>query len=196
MSEHTVLQDIGMTLKYLLEENINIPTNLVSPENIELESPNKTGDESIRRLSIFLFKVEENPHLKNQEMQNVNNTKLKPPPISLDLYYLITPFAQSRSEEQLILGRVMQIFYDNAILKMPILRGDLEGTSEEFRVTLYSLPFEEVFQLWQSFSERSFTLSVCYKITPVEIDSTREIDAKRVVEKRDQYYQKSVEKVK
>jgi hypothetical protein len=187
MSEHTVLQDIGLTLKHLLEKNI--PPALVSPDNIELESPNKTGDESGRKLSIFLFKVEENPHLKNQERYNMNHTTLKPSPLSLDLYYLITPFANDRSDEHLILGKVMQILHDHAIIRVPIPRGDLEGTDDEFRVTLFSLPFEEMFQLWQSFSERSFSLSVCYKVTPVEIDSTRELAAKRVVEKQDQYNQ-------
>ena len=188
MSKHTVLQDIGLTLKHLLEKNI--PPTLVSPDNIELESPNKAGDESVRRVSLFLFKVEENPHLKNQERHRMDHTKLKPAPLSLDLYYLITPFANDRSDEHLILGKVMQIVYDHAIIRVPVLRGDLEGSDDEFRVTLFSLPFEEMFQLWQSFSERSFNLSVCYKVTPVEIDSTREIDANRVVEKQDQYYQK------
>jgi hypothetical protein len=194
MSDFTVIQDIGMTLKHLLEKNI--ASSLVSPDKIKLESPNKVGNVSERELSIFLFKVEENPYLKNQAMQNVNHTTLKYFPLSLDLCYLITPFANDRSEEHLILGKVMQIFHDHAILKVPVLRGDLEGTSQEFRVTLYSLPYEEVFQLWQSFSEKSFSLSVCYKVTPVEIDSTREISANRVVEKQDQYYNKSVKKVK
>ncbi|MCP4216789.1 MAG: DUF4255 domain-containing protein [bacterium] len=193
MSEYTVLQDIGTSLRHLMETNID--ASIVAPANIELESPNNAGDETVRRLSLFLFQIAENPHLINREMQSVNHTTLKPPPITVDLYYLITPFAQSRSEEHRILGRVMQIFYDNAILRAPILRGDLEGGSHEFHVTLHSPPFEEVLQLWQSFTDRSFSLSVCYKVTPVEIDSTREISAKRVLEKRNQYYQKSVQKV-
>lgn len=193
MSEYSVIQDIGATMKKLLKEEFE---SLGAPVNIVFESPSEIQDSNTHTLSIFLFKVEENPHLNNREMQNVNHETLKPPPIVLDLFYLITPFASDRSEEHLMLGRVMQIFYDNSVLKGRILRGDLEGTSVEFHVALYSLPFEEMFQLWQSFTEKSFGLSVCYKVTPVEIDSTREMEAKRVMAKRSQYYQKSAAKVK
>lgn len=193
MSEYSVIQDIGKTMKQLLKENLD---PLVAPGNIVFESPSEIKNTTPHKLSIFLFKVEENPHLNNREMQNVNHETLKPPPIVLDLFYLVTPFANDRSEEHLILGRVMQIFYDNSVLKGRILRDGLEGTSVEFHVALYSLPFEEMFQLWQSFNDKSFGLSVCYKVTPVEIDSTREIEAKRVIAKRSQYYQKSAAKVK
>jgi len=193
MSDYSVIRDIGMTMRHLLENNL---TPLVAPENIVLESPAEIQNDSLHKLSLFLFKVEENPYLKNQETQNPDHKKIKRPPLSLDLFYLVTPFANDRSQEHLILGRVMQVFHDYAILKEHILKEGLEGSSEEFHVTLYSLPFEELFQLWQSFSEKSFRLSLCYKVTPVEVDSTREFEAKRVVEKQNRYYQKSVEKVK
>lgn len=195
MSDYTVFKDIGETMKRLLEENLQ---PLVSPENIVFASPADIDTESSapHTLSLFLFKVEANPHMNNREMESINHTKLKHPPITFDLFYLVTPFANDRSQEHLILGKVMQTFYDHAVLKGRMLRDGLEGTSEEFRVTLFSLPFEEMFQLWQSFTEKSFRLSICYKLTPVEIDSTREMEAKRVVEKQAGYYQKSVKKVK
>ncbi len=195
MSDYTVFKDIGETMKYLLEENIQ---SLVSPENIVFASPADidTISNAPHTLSLFLFKVETNPYMNNREMQKINHSKLKHPPLTLDLFYLVTPFASDRSQEQLILGKVIQTFHDHSVLKCRVLRDGLEGTSEEFRVTLFSLPFEEMFQLWQSFTERSFRLSICYKLTPVEIDYSREMEAKRVIEKRDEYYQKSVKKVK
>lgn len=178
MSDYSVFKDVSETMKHLLEENLQ---PLVSPENIVFASPADIDTESNapHTLSLFLFKVEENPHLKNREMQNIDHTIIQPPPITLDLLYLITPFANDRAQEILIIGKVMQIFYDHAILKGRYLRDGLEGAREEFRVSLYSLPFEENFQLWQSFTEKSFRLSICYKVTPVEIDSTRMTKAKR-----------------
>lgn len=196
MSDYTVFKDIGETMKQLLEANLQ---PLVTSGNVVFLSPadvETVENDSSHTLSLFLFKVEANPHMNNREMQNINHTKLKQPPITMDLFYLVTPFAKERSDEHLILGKVIQTFHEHAILKGSVLRGDLEGTGEEFRVTLFSLPFEEMFHLWQSFSEKSFRLSICYKVTPAEIDSTREMETKRVVEKQAGYYQKSVKKVK
>ncbi|MCK5057101.1 MAG: DUF4255 domain-containing protein [Candidatus Aminicenantes bacterium] len=194
MSDYRVFEDLGETLKQLLTENL---LSLGSPVNIVFDSPAdiEMQNDSPHTLSLFLFKVETNPHMNNREMQNINHKKLKYPPITLDLFYLLTPFANDRSQEHLILGKVMQTFHDQAILKGRFLKEGLEGTGSEFRLTLFSLPFEEMFQLWQSFTEKSFRLSICYKVTPVEIDSTREEEARRVLEKQHEYGQKSVKQV-
>lgn len=191
MSDYTILKDIDLTIKHLLVENLD---GLISPGDIVFKSPVELQEGKKHLLSIFLFRVEENAHLKNQQVQNQAPASLRAPSVLLDLYYIITPFAEERDEEHLVLGRVIQIFRDNAILKGSILKEGLEGTDSQLRVTLQPLPFEEVFQLWQGFTEKSFKLSVCYKVTPVEISSTKEIEIKRVREKRTGYNQLELRK--
>ena len=201
MSDYTVIADVGDTLKKLLWENMKTdsrihPGIIGSEDDMTLSSPEKMEVGNNKKLSLFLYQVTECPYLKNQEMQKTDSVKLRYVPLPLVLFYLITPNTDDSTKDHILLGKVMQIFYDNAILKGSILQGSLAGTQEKLRMILYSLPFEEMFHLWQSFSEKSFKLSICYQVTPVTLDSTREIEAKRVIKKEAGYYHMSVKKRK
>ena len=201
MSDYTVIADVGDTLKKLLWEKMKTdpkihPDIIASEDDIALASPEEMEAGNAKKLSLFLYQITECPYLKNQEMQSLDSAKLKYVPLALVLFYLITPKTEDKKKDHILLGKVMQILHDNAIVKGSILQGTLEGTTEELRMTFYSLPFDEMIHLWQSFSEKSFELSVCYQVTPVSIDSTREVEAKRVVEKQAGYYQMSVKKEK
>jgi hypothetical protein len=133
----------------------------------------------------------ENPHLKNQEMRNISPTQLGYPPLTLDLYYLLTAYASAQIpdrtertlEEHRILGRAMRIFYDNAILSGTILQGSLSGTGEELRVVLNPISLDDLTKIWSAFQEVGYRLSVSYLVTPTNIDSTRDMSMQRVVSK-------------
>jgi hypothetical protein len=195
MSDYTVFYDVGESLKQLLADELS---PLVEQKNIKFDSPAQIKENAaLPCLSLFLFKVEENSHLKNSDMRHINPPGPRQPPVALDLYYLVTPFSKEKDDELRIAGRVVQIFHDNPVLRGRKLKKSLDGAGEKFRVGLYTLPFDELFQLWQSFKDEPFGLSLCYKVTPVEIDSRRELQLpRRVVEKQDIYQQKSVKKVK
>ena len=201
MSDYSVIADVGKTLTKLLWDNMKTdpqirPAILTSEDDISLSSPEDIAAGNNKKLSFFLYQVAENPHLRNNKMQVTDPVKLKHVPLTLDLFYLVTPNTDDSSKDHTLLGKVMQIFYDNAIVKGSILQGSLEGTTEELRVVQYSLPFDELIRLWQSFSERSFKLSVSYQVTPIRIDSTREVEAKRVIEMETSHYQSLVKSAK
>lgn len=201
MSDYLVIADVGKTLTKLLWDNMKTdpqiyPDILASEDDITLSSPEKIAAGNNKKLSFFLYQVTENPHLRNNEMQITDPVKLKHVPLTLDLFYLVAPNTDDSRKDHILLGKVMQIFYDNAIVKGSILQGSLAGTTEELRVIQYSLPFDELIRLWESFSERSFKLSVSYQVTPVRIDSTREIKAKRVIEMETSHYQPVVKSAK
>jgi hypothetical protein len=197
MSDYPVIADIGETLKSLLWENMKSDTRIypgiiASEDDITLSSPAEQEAGNTKKLSIYLYRIIENQFLKNQENQVNDPTKIYDIPMALDLFYLITPGTEDRKKDQILLGKVIQVFHDHAIVRGSILKGDsLSGTTEQLRVVFYSLPFEEIIQLWQSFSEKSFQLSICYQVTPARIDATVEMDARRVVEKQDKYYKSS-----
>jgi hypothetical protein len=186
MSDYTVVADVGETLKRLLWDHVRMdnrmyPDILTSEDDITLFSPQEMESGNSKKLSLFLYNIAENTYMKNKEVQNADAVKLKYNPLFLDLFYLVTPNTGDRKKDHILLGKVMQVFYDNAIIRGSILQGVLSGTAEELHVTLYSLPFDELIRLWQSFSEESFKLSVSYRITPVHIDSTRTTKSKRFV---------------
>jgi hypothetical protein len=193
MSDYPVIADVGETLKKLLWEHIRsdnkIYPDIISAEDeITLASPADLETGNSKKLSLYLYRIMENQFLKNQEIPNHDPKKNETNPLAIDLFYIVTPGTEDRRKDHILLGKAMQIFHDHAVVRGSILKGEsLSGSDVNLRMVFYSLPFEEIIQLWQSFSEKSFHLSVCYQVTPVRIDSTRELEAKRVVEKQEQY---------
>lgn len=196
MSDYSVIADVGGTLKALLWDNIRVddrifPGIIGSENEITSSLPGETPGSDITKLALYLFRITENSFLKNRDMQNNDPLRLHQTPLGVDLFYLIIPGCENREMDHLLLGKVMQVFYDNSVVRGSALRGNaLEGKDEQLRLYFYSLPFEEMLQLWQSFSEKSFKLAVCYQVSPVIIDSTLETEAKRVVQKEDRTHQK------
>lgn len=193
MADYSAIADVGETLITLLRDNMS---DLVPANSIVLLSPADVEDEGIR-LTLFLYNVMENPHLKNRGMEDLGPTQLRYPPLTLDLYYLLTTYASSlipdrterTLEEYSILGRAMRIFYDNAILSGSVLRGSLAGKDEELRILFNPMSIDDVNKIWTTFQEVPYRLSVSYLVTPVSIDSTRIMSTQRVVSKEmDHFY--------
>ena len=192
MSDYTAIADVGETLKKLLWDNIkedNTAKSIIESEDqITLSSPEET--EPSKKLSLFLYQITENVYLKNQEMQIVNSTELKYPPLSLNLFYLVTPHTKKGENDHIILGKVMQIFYDNSILRGSVLQGSLADSREELKLILNPLSTEELNKIWTVMSKsKPYKLSVCYEVTPVKIESMRERKVKRVIERELEKYQ-------
>ena len=114
------------------------------------------------------------------------------PPLALDLYYIFTPFANNRETEVIILERIMQIFYDNAVIKGEMLTVSLkESGNDKIRVIANNLSFEELNKLWERFPNKDFKLSVSYILTPIKIPSEKpDTRIKRVMEKDIEVYTK------
>ena len=188
MSEYTAIADVGETLIDFLRGAMG---DMISPNSIVLFSPGEIEDNDDVRLSLFLFQVNENIHIKNQEMQIVDPTRLKYPPLNLDLYYMLTSYPSSgiqdkterTKEEHSILGRAMQVIYDNAILHGSVLRGSLAENNEEIHITQFPLNLDDMTKIWTTFQDKPFRPSICYIVTPTKIESTRERETQRVVER-------------
>jgi hypothetical protein len=182
MSDYNAISYVGETLRKLLWDNIKddsqVSPIIVSEDQITLSSP----DESDKKLSLFLYQVTENAYLKNEEMQSLNTKKLKYPPLTLSLFYLVTPNTPNRNNDHIILGKVMQIFHDNSILRGSALHENLVG--EELKLILNPLSVDDLNKLWNVISKsKTYKLSVCYEVTPVAIESMREREVTRVIKR-------------
>lgn len=143
-------------------------------------NPTETVRDSARRLSLWLYHVSEDEHAKNAAPVKGADGSFRVPPLALDLYYLLTPFATSGEADHLVLGRAMQTFYDQSTARIV----DTLGTSsinEELRITLYRRSLDEISQVWQALRE-PYRLSVCYQVKVTHLDSNRVEGAKAVVE--------------
>jgi hypothetical protein len=191
-AELPLLNDIDELLKNILTGNIE---ELQPPDSIDFGSPpertpSRTG------LSLYLYHIMENPYLKNQEFEQRGTDIMQHPPLVLDLYILATPFSSAtnsniaRQVEKIILAKVMRTFYDNAILRGPIL-GDslLNSGNTEIRIVPNKITVEQLSQLWMIFDDAFFRLSASYIVTPLRIPSRRELSARKVITKELGFYQ-------
>jgi len=181
MGSFTVLRDVCNTLKKLLKDNI---PQLSDENSIVFDSPADIESANTNRLSVFLYQISENSHLRNTEPIPKGTNQMYYPPLTVDLFYLFIPYAQSRETEFIILERLMQIFHDNSVLKEQMLQGNLKANgNDEIRVVPNSLTLEELNKLWGTFPNKAYKLSVSYMLTPVRIPAEKEIDFTRITEK-------------
>jgi len=153
---------------------------LVADEQaIVFDNPTETARNPSRRLSLWLYRITENEHMRNMRVPLESAPdRVRSAPMPLDLSYLVTPFTGSGESDQLLLGKTMQVLHDNAIV---YLRDDLDGVAEELRILFGRLPIEEVTRIWEALRE-PYRLSVCYDVRVVRIDSTRVEPQARVIE--------------
>lgn len=176
----TLIRDVTDLLKNLIQNNI---IELNNPTAITLDSPGDIVEPSAQdELSLFLYQISENPYLKNQDFTQIGPNKLQSSPLALDLFYLLTPYAKDREAEQIILAKLMRLFYDNAILSGTQL-GDplLESGNTQFKVILNTIGLDQLNLLWGMFPNKSYRMGISYIVTPLIIPSTRETETQRVI---------------
>lgn len=195
MSDYKVLAEVGQSLINLLWEGIQADPDLVALINninlISLESPaehQESNDTAL--LSVYLYRITEDPYMKNRPPVEGNGGKLRKPPMALDLNYLITPLLKAPRDQQIVLGKIMQILYDRPTLEGPELTGTLATSGDVVRVIFNTVPLQEVSWIWQAL-ETPYRLSVSYTLRVTMLDSTEETVQRRVLENTNKYGQRS-----
>ncbi|WP_341878094.1 DUF4255 domain-containing protein [Defluviitalea saccharophila] len=180
MAGYTVIADISNKIVNLLRENMT-PEPIEKAEKIGIYPPYEKGDFS---LGIHLYNIEENGEYRPVNMMNIGTNRQKYPPLSLTLYYMITAYSkaevQSRAlDEQKMIGRVMQVLYDNPIIDLGGTNISPEGTNEPVRISLNPLEYEMKLKTWNA-PDKAYHLSAFYRVSPIFIESNRMKTIKRV----------------
>ncbi|MGD9157542.1 MAG: DUF4255 domain-containing protein [Desulfobacteraceae bacterium] len=174
MSESTAIGMVSESLRNLL-----IGEMVLHPQvDVTILAPDEnTGG---RRINLFLYKVQENSTLKNHDWQVKRGepNRLVPPPLSLNLFYLMTPYAQNdpqtgNTTAQEILGDAMRVYYENPIIPEHYLSIGLRDAQEQIKIMLNSLNLEELSNVWNTFTE-PFRLSIPYEVSVVQLDMLSE----------------------
>jgi len=194
MSDYLVLDAVSKALRQILWDAFNadgVVRPIVGSEAaIVFSNPTETARDSGNRLSLWLYQITENEHVKNQPMLKARTPPAQVPgtparetaqypPMALNLFFLVTPFAQSGESDHLLLGKTMQILYDNATI---FLEDAASNIFEELRVIFCRLTLEELTRIWESLRE-PYRLSVCYLIRVTRIDSRRTPESGLVMER-------------
>jgi hypothetical protein len=138
------------------------------------------------RATLFLYDVVEEPTSRNRPKTTrlVGGSLLvRKQPLGLRLHYLVTAWGGDRATEQQILGRVMQLMYDDAVIDGSELAGSLAGTPTELRVSLSPMQLEDRARVWWAIGQ-PYRLSVNYEVRVVDIDPTTETSSTPVLSRR------------
>jgi hypothetical protein len=190
MADYTALAEVGESLVGVLWQEMQVDpqiNGLIDNESrISLESPFDLRNNDAVRLSIYLYRIVEDAYTKNQNPVQINGSRLRKPPLTLEMLYLVTPLVGSTREQQIVLGKVMQVFHDRAILETVDLIGSLATEREEIRVILNPVGLEETTRIWQAL-EMSYRLSIVYLIRVAIVNSRREESIQPVISKQSGY---------
>ncbi len=187
-SRDQTIPDVSKTLIDLLKANFGSLQN-----QVVLASPRNAGGSL---LTLFLYKVLQNPDLKNEDGQVVpsgdgkGGLVEKRVPLFVDLYYLLTAHATGTPPDLLeahkALSRAMRVFYDNGILRGSLLKtlDANKGLTADavLRITLNPITIEDMTRIWSVFPDMPYELSVTYLVTPVPIESGSSLGTAPVVD--------------
>ena len=175
MSASTAIGMVSESLRNLLVREMK----LTPPVPVTVLAPDETGGD--RRVNLFLYRIRENAALKNLDWQ-VKPGRVPPmvaaPPLSLNLYYLLTAYAHNdpltgNATAHELLGEAMRAFHEHAIVPRDALVQGLRNAVERIKVMLSPLEPDELGRVWSTFSQ-PFRLSVMYEVSVVQLESLAE----------------------
>lgn len=195
MGSYSMIAEVGNSIVRLLRDNL-VPEVIANPDAIGLCEPQERGDYIV---GIYLYDVRECDDVRATSMVNVGMARQKYPPMYVTLSYMITAYSNGdvkyrSGEEQKILGRVMQVLYDNALLDSntlePLPKENRTSSDMNLRIQLQNLSYEEKQKIW-NIPSKAYKLSLFYKVAPVEIESMRVKNITRVTEIGISYQEKT-----
>lgn len=188
MASYTAIADVGSTLVALLRDRTG---DSIADAEIALGSPADEGAGDDFRLTVYLYDVRENEHLSNDRARPGSTGPPAGAALVLDLHYLLTAHPKKKQpdvkrttkslEQHEVLGRAMQIFADNAIVRRPDVDDDLVG-EEPLTIATTSTERRDVLDVWGTFPDVPYLPSITFVVSPVVIDSAGEGEPPRVLE--------------
>lgn len=186
MSGFRAVAGVSATFRSLLRDRMEQPVDVtVAPPDVRVVG--STG----RRVNLYLYRVTENGHLKNQEIPGQGHpADYGSPPLSLDLHYLLTAFgstddgADADLEAQQILGDAMHVLHRFPVISDALHQNDspadplildpsLVGAFERLKITLQPASLDDLSKIWSALPQANFRRSVVYHAAVVQIDSGR-----------------------
>ena len=148
---------------------------------------------TVASLNIFLYLTVVNAAWRNMDMpRQVRPGETGSPPLSLNLYYLITAYGRDdvdgNAVSHRVLGGAMSVLHDHAVLGAQEIanalpNNDLAEQIERVRISPLVMSIEEMSKLWMTF-QTNYRVSAAYEATVILIDSRNPVKAALPVLKR------------
>lgn len=180
LGDLTIIGDMTRTLGDLLT---GLDVTFLSPAALDSAS-----NDSFKRVNLYLYQVLENPHAKNQRWITGADGRQQYPPLALNLYYLLTPYASDPLSAHDVLSSAMKALYEKSIISGADLRDSLRLSVEQLSVVLCPLGLEDLTRIWNAL-QKPYRLSVAYEARVVLVESDLRVAPARVMVKKDVYQQ-------
>jgi hypothetical protein len=174
--DFSVIADVSETLRTVLTDGFTVLGGAQPPIAVLHDLAPGQIATNPPRLTLFLFEVTEDATLRNRHpLQGLvpPSLSLQKPPMALLLRYLMTPWSGDRVTDQRILGRTLQILYDDAIINGPQLQGGLAGTNQALKLKLTPIDLDDRARVWFSV-QRPYRLSLIYEVRVVNLESVEQ----------------------
>ena len=182
----TALRDTSVSLKALLENRLSSDPDVVamlppgSLLTVSLNTPEEMGEAGEQGLSLWLYRVVRDENLLNIPPRRVAPDRARLPPLPMRLHYLLTPMfkltqgVSAPEFEQVLLGKILQLFHEQPQLRGSMLQGALADRDLEITVRLETLSLDELARVWDSL-ELPYMLSLAYEVSVVPVDARRDV---------------------
>ena len=173
MADYSGIEAVTSTVRQiLLQRSREPPAVTVAPPDLDVPETDPPV------VNLFLYQVSENATLRNAQLPpSAGAGALGPPPLSLDLRYLLTATGTSRTDDRgahRVLGDAMLTLHDHPVVAKddPLLDPALRDEVELLKITLESLDTDELSKIWSA-TTAPYRLGVGYRVTVVQLESTR-----------------------
>ncbi|AEJ00865.1 hypothetical protein Nit79A3_1002 [Nitrosomonas sp. Is79A3] len=155
--------------------------------NVELYQTRNFEKPMENGFSIYLYRVAINGTVRNTTYRRTENGQRFRPSLPLDLYYMITPWAESTESQHRMLGWVMRMLEDVGTLSSSHLNHYVAETNifaetESIDLICEPLALNEYFTIWDRL--RTLPLSMTYVLRMVMVDSGVSISDGSLVQTR------------
>jgi hypothetical protein len=187
MSNVLAIAATTRTLRNLLLAQMPALDTELSDLEVTLQPPDVARKGiSKAQLNLFLYQVVANAAWRNLDMPGqVRPGDSAPPPLALNLHYVITAWGRGDSDSDALSHRVlaaaMSTLHDRGVLDGNDIRNalpdnDLASQVERVRITPLPQSVDELSKLWTAF-QTNYRTSAAYEATVVLIDSQTAIRA-------------------
>ncbi|MGS1121460.1 DUF4255 domain-containing protein [Rhodanobacter sp. UC4436_H3] len=181
MSNVLAIAATTRTLRNLLLAQMPVLDAELSDLEVTLQPPDVARKGiSKAQLNLFLYQVVANAAWRNLDLPGqVRPGETAPPPLALNLHYVITAWGRGENDNDALSHRVlaaaMSTLHDRGVLDGNDIRNalpdnDLAGQIERVRVTPLPQSVDELSRLWTAF-QTNYRASAVYEAAVVLIDS-------------------------
>lgn len=145
-------------------------------------------------ISLYLYRIGASSR-RNLPPRTGPNGKPLRPPLPIDLYYMLTPWAQTAERQQRLLGWVVRTLEDTPILPAGLLNHyvsepDTFRQSESVELIYEPLSLQDMTSIWDIFKP-NLPISVTYVARMIAVESTVEQTIGELVQTREFDYAKA-----